>query len=507
MSPEHFALFVALRSRGSWRRLASRRAYRLRASSDSCSCIRRGPTGLLRFSWSGNCCVGMPSEANPATFIPPPSSEKASRISVSESAAICLLVRLEKATVMAREAAMGLMCVVSENGATYVPRHAIVYNAAAAIDALVKIALASAGFASVQIVRSLDSSVTTSIVTEPPLTKDPRTRTALSVSFNSETLHALAPWARVEIGSLMSMFPGTQWSVDGGSQVVNWGASTDALIASVPTMVKVPTTAKPAPPQTNRAMKSAAKRRVLFHFGVVPDVFSEGVARFSRRLTHVDGLTLKNGDVVQDVDGIQWYFDNGVLSDHVRTTVLAKTVRVLDDGQAVGPRASDASAPASYVSGGNHELRIVWPVSDGGGTTVFSAKAFPPQGAHDASWGWWLDAGRATVEHPRGVCQGEFGIMMDRATPELCVKDGGTWDRPCTTDTECPFYDARRGRGGCDRGGFCEMPLGVDRRSFRSAADTSHAMRHGCPPDHPQFPWCRSSPALDVRFGEKQGDA
>jgi hypothetical protein len=72
-------------------------------------------------------------------------------------------------------------------------------------------------------------------------------------------------------------------------------------------------------------MKSPAERRVPFHFGVVPDVFSQGVVRFSRTLTHVDGLALKNGDVVQGVDGIRWYFDNGVLSDHVRTTVLAKT--------------------------------------------------------------------------------------------------------------------------------------------------------------------------------------
>lgn len=58
------------------------------------------------------------------------------------------------------------------------------------------------------------------------------------------------------------------------------------------------------------------------------------------------------------------------------------------------------------------------------------------------------------------------GVLPSR---DSCSDRGGVWDRPCDADEECPFYDSRRNRGGCDSatGGFCEMPLGVERVSFR----------------------------------------
>lgn len=58
--------------------------------------------------------------------------------------------------------------------------------------------------------------------------------------------------------------------------------------------------------------------------------------------------------------------------------------------------------------------------------------------------------------------------------PARCRELGGgrgVWDRPCRSDTECPFFQANRRypnyRGGCEGSGMCEMPLGVRRVGYR----------------------------------------
>lgn len=49
------------------------------------------------------------------------------------------------------------------------------------------------------------------------------------------------------------------------------------------------------------------------------------------------------------------------------------------------------------------------------------------------------------------------------------------WDRPCIKNEDCPFYKANRNyantRGGCLKGGVCEMPVGVLRTAFRTYDD------------------------------------
>jgi hypothetical protein len=61
------------------------------------------------------------------------------------------------------------------------------------------------------------------------------------------------------------------------------------------------------------------------------------------------------------------------------------------------------------------------------------------------------------------------------------------WDRPCVTNTECPFYQSnvyyRNYRGGCIDG-TCEMPVGVKVRGFRYAENKDDALCHGCPIDN-----------------------
>lgn len=64
-------------------------------------------------------------------------------------------------------------------------------------------------------------------------------------------------------------------------------------------------------------------------------------------------------------------------------------------------------------------------------------------------------------------------------------KPRGTWDRPCRTNDECPFYEANQNypnqRGGC-RNGRCEMPINVRRIGFRQydRRDAYQPFCHNC---------------------------
>lgn len=67
-----------------------------------------------------------------------------------------------------------------------------------------------------------------------------------------------------------------------------------------------------------------------------------------------------------------------------------------------------------------------------------------------------------------------------------CEAEGLTWDRPCRTDEECPYFQANRRyrnyRGGCSDGGYCEMPVGVNVRGFRVPEPSPAPACHGCDP-------------------------
>ena len=398
--------------------------------------------------------------------------------------------------------AMPRICFAAENGVNYAPTSIVVLNAVPALDEAVKIAFAATNSTSstIRIVRKMSPDVTTSVVTEPPVTKSQGVRTPLSLSFDSVILHALAPKSFVEIGSLTQAFPGTTWQYDGGGQFINWpdgriDSDIVALSASAPTNqrhVETEITMR-APDDTD------STPRVVTHLGVVPGVFAEGLSRHSTRIKHVDGVDLRDGDVVNDAEGHRWYFRAGRLSDRLRGVVSGDAMRVVNQGRAITPRRASQAMPKEYVPGALYELVVKWPEKAGGGSTPFRATSFPQDGFMGMPWGWNLDATYATVEHPRGRCQGKHGTALDFATPQLCALNGGTWDRPCETDTECPFYDPRQHRGACEAG-FCEMPLGVDRKSFRTAADSKGMMLRGCDPTDPTYPYCDSSVNSGARF-------
>jgi hypothetical protein len=67
------------------------------------------------------------------------------------------------------------------------------------------------------------------------------------------------------------------------------------------------------------------------------------------------------------------------------------------------------------------------------------------------------------------------------------MKPSYTWDRPCKTDTECPFYLKNKNylnnRGGCNNG-FCEFPVGLKRKSNRfydkNITENNYPRCYGC---------------------------
>jgi hypothetical protein len=85
--------------------------------------------------------------------------------------------------------------------------------------------------------------------------------------------------------------------------------------------------------------------------------------------------------------------------------------------------------------------------------------------------------GDTVVVHAVKPPSGEFECvgLLGAATKEVCESeyDGlglpqapGVWDRRCKFNTDCPFYDFKKRRGGCNDNGFCEMPLGVRRAGY-----------------------------------------
>lgn len=72
--------------------------------------------------------------------------------------------------------------------------------------------------------------------------------------------------------------------------------------------------------------------------------------------------------------------------------------------------------------------------------------------------------GDLTIEQ-KALCDSPYDAFGDpKQQPTI-------WDRPCVKNEDCPFYKANKTypntRGGCLRGGVCEMPTGVLRTAFR----------------------------------------
>ena len=71
----------------------------------------------------------------------------------------------------------------------------------------------------------------------------------------------------------------------------------------------------------------------------------------------------------------------------------------------------------------------------------------------------------------RQACESEYdGLGQDKIR--------NVWDKRCTRNSECPFYNADKNRGTCSDNGFCELPLGVKRVGYTRYSGTPYC--HGC---------------------------
>jgi len=82
----------------------------------------------------------------------------------------------------------------------------------------------------------------------------------------------------------------------------------------------------------------------------------------------------------------------------------------------------------------------------------------------------------------------------------------GVWDKPCTEDTECPFYGMNRNGtklntlGGCDKlSGKCQMPIGVARIGFTKYSKDTEPECYNCPASYVDDKCCKSQ-AADPKF-------
>tara|TARA_B100000073_G_scaffold347697_2_gene362940 strand:- start:2401 stop:3915 length:1515 start_codon:yes stop_codon:yes gene_type:complete len=75
---------------------------------------------------------------------------------------------------------------------------------------------------------------------------------------------------------------------------------------------------------------------------------------------------------------------------------------------------------------------------------------------------------------------------LKKRTKEDCEKSGNTWDKPCLSNDECPFYKSNQNYnndfGKCING-FCEMPLGVMRKGYTQYLNDP--ICHNCPASNP----------------------
>lgn len=77
----------------------------------------------------------------------------------------------------------------------------------------------------------------------------------------------------------------------------------------------------------------------------------------------------------------------------------------------------------------------------------------------------------------KGLCESDFNELGE------LKKYKTYWDRPCETNTECPFYQKNKNyknyRGGCIDG-YCELPIGINRLSYRKYDNNSKPYCHNC---------------------------
>ena len=124
---------------------------------------------------------------------------------------------------------------------------------------------------------------------------------------------------------------------------------------------------------------------------------------------------------------------------------------------------------------------------------------------------WFSDLKRRGVIIDRTAIVHKGGVEASRESEHVCVGDktvlsqkvceqkGHVWDRRCTSDYDCPFFDANQKtkRGACNTNGYCEMAIGVVQTGFTTYEGEPFC--HDCP-DYTD-PLCCASASATSKYG------
>jgi hypothetical protein len=183
-----------------------------------------------------------------------------------------------------------------------------------------------------------------------------------------------------------------------------------------------------------------------------------------------------------------WRYQSGALYSHARIRLLERDVRMGGPNVLVPRRATEPRARLPFEDGDRVHATLVW----GDGTL----QDLDAQASVNSTGSWSL-----ALRNPvpllldvLGTCHGNRGVGAQE-----CVAAGGVYDRPCTHDTECPYFDPRRAVGRC-LDGTCTMPLAVGNASFRTADPATPALMSGCEPSDEAYPYCTGLPATAAIF-------
>jgi hypothetical protein len=308
------------------------------------------------------------------------------------------------------------------------------------------------------------------------------------VRYDEQILAALLPGCTVLVGSVRIHAPSQAWLVDSGSEMVRLGPSLEEFVASPPVVLYADLNLLKSPAV---GLQSGIGQKIVLRTDVMQGVrlrdgdriVSPPLKGYDHTLLDADGAPA----LVQMTSKQAWQYRTGALYSHILFRLLAHDVRMRGPNVLV-PRLAD-STRTPVEDGDRVHLTLVW---DDGKEQAFDALAAVEAGG---AWTLTLRTRLPLVLDPLGTCYGKPGLGARE-----CVTRGGVYDRPCTHDTECPYFDPRTASGRC-LDGTCGMPLGVGNASFRRADSATPPMMAGCDPDDPSYPYCEGLPATSAIFG------
>jgi hypothetical protein len=296
--------------------------------------------------------------------------------------------------------------------------------------------------------------------------RSPSPMTATGLSFDATVLQNLVPDATIIVGSLQQNMSSVDWIADPGGMMV------ELPFEAPPTRP----TSIPAPKQ----QRTTTSLPIVVRVGELPKPplgVRGPVMRVALDSMVVRGVPIREGDVVLDSSSRKWYVRDGALWSH--KPVSLRRSEVVVEGRTIRPLRAGTKLGGDASKGDKVEVHVLGPQEQ----TLYGVVADDDP----ILWRVTTDINRSMVSDPRATC---FGARLAHTAAE-CYAAGGVWDRPCVTDTECPYYDRATGRGKCVSG-MCEMPLKVGNLSFRTADPKTPVMYdHGRGSPYTRLPGSR----------------